>query len=192
MRARLAGRLGSVAAVAAALTFAVLALALGVAPVAASCALPPGEQGPRWEDAEIAIVGTVRAVADHDRVATVVVEEIWRGPDLPAEVTIRGGFATGDAFTSGDRMFQVGTRYVFDVVRDEASGDLQDNACSLTAPWSAEMAALRPADARSVAVEASSVADTPDLTGWLGILGVVGVVAVVLLLAAVGIRRLDV
>jgi hypothetical protein len=159
-------------------------------PVIASCALPPGEVGPRWSDADIVILGTVRAVADQDRIATVVVEEIWRGPDLPPEVTVRGGFGTGATFTSGDRTFETDVRYLFDL--RESEGSLQDNACSLTAPWSADLAALRPADARLVGTRPSSDANAIDLAGPLGILVIVGAVALTLLGLALGIRRLDV
>jgi hypothetical protein len=160
-------------------------------PAIASCALPPGEVGPRWSDAETVILGTVRAVADHDRVATVVVEEIWRGPDMPPVVTVRGGFATGDSFTSGDRTFDSGVRYLFDLDRDQ-DGNLQDNACSLTTPWSAELVALRPADARSVAIDAAPATDATGVDGPIGIVLAVGLVALILLGAAFGIRRLDV
>jgi hypothetical protein len=158
-------------------------------PAMASCALPPGEVGPRWADAEIVILGTVLAVADHDRIATVVVEEIWRGPDVPPEVIVRGGYGNGDSFTSGDRTFESGVRYLFDLRQSE--GALQDNACSLTAPWSAELAALRPADARLVATQSSPEANAMDLGGPVAILVIVGVVALILVGVGFGIRKLD-
>jgi len=171
--------------------FSLLVLLSRAGPAAASCALPPGDEGPRWADSEIVILGTVRAVADHKRVATVVVEEIWRGPDMPSEVTVHGGFATGDSFTSGDRTFDSGVRYLFDLDGDQ-DGNLQDNACSLTTPWSAELVALRPADARSVAIDAAPATDATGLDGPIGIVLAVGLVALILLGAAFGIRRLDV
>ena len=190
VRSRVNWRLrGTAAGAAAGSILGLLILMSWTGPVVASCALPPGEVGPRWSDAEIVILGTVRAVADQDRIATVVVEEIWRGPDLPPEVTVRGGFGTGDAFTSGDRTFEPGVRYLFDL--RESEGSLQDNACSLTARWSAELAAFRPADARLVATQPRSDANAVDLAVPLGIIVVVGAVALILLGLALGIRRLD-
>ena len=180
----------SIAAAAAGSMLGLLFLVSVATPALASCALPPGEVGPRWSEAEIVILGTVRDVADQDRIATVVVEEIWRGPAMPREVTVRGGFATGDSFTSGDRTFRSGVRYLFDLRQSE--GNLQDNACSLTAPWSAELAVHRPEDARVVAAKTSTHRNAFDLAGPVGIVVVVGLVALVLLGAAFGIRRLDI
>lgn len=170
---------------------AAVALLASAGATGASCVLPPGDVAPGWDDAELVIVGVVGRTEDHDRTASVAIDEIWRGPDLPAQVIVHGGFETGEAFTSGDRTFDVGVRYVFDLVRDE-DGRLQDNACSLTSPWSAELAALRPAGARPALGGASSVVTAPDGGGPIGIIGAVALVAVVLLAAGFAIRRLDV
>jgi hypothetical protein len=119
-----------------------LALAAILAPgrVAASCAdFPPLEQ--HLARAGVVFVGTVVAVADEKRTATVAVEEIWRGPALPAEVPVHGTFEP-DAFTSVDRTFEAGTRYLFAPAL--ADGRLQDDSCTATRPWTDELADLRP------------------------------------------------
>lgn len=174
----------------AAIFLAVAAVAIGAVPVSASCALPPGAPEPRLQDAEILIVGTVRAVRDGDRVATVTVDEIWRAPDLPAEVVIEGGFATGDTFTSGDRIFEAGVRYLFDLTIDE-TGNLQDGACTQTRVWSPELAAFRPADARGPLVAEPEPAAVVGLGGWPGILATVSIVALLLIGIGVVVRRAD-
>lgn len=109
--------------------------------VAASCAgFPPLEE--HLAQADVVFVGTVVSLADEQRTALVEVEEIWRGPELPAEVTVHGGFP-GQGFSSVDRSFETGARYLFAPSFDE--GRLEDNACTATQIWSDELAALRPA-----------------------------------------------
>ena len=119
-----------------------LAVAALVAPahVAASCAdFPPLDE--HLARAGVVFVGTVMAVADEKRTATVAVEEIWRGPNLPAEVTVHGSFEP-EAFTSVDRTFEAGTRYLFGPA--VADGRLQDDSCTATRPWTDELVDLRP------------------------------------------------
>jgi hypothetical protein len=111
----------------------------------ASCIMPP----PLAESirlAEVVIVGTVGATENRARWATINVEEIWKGPDLPPTVIVRAGPA-GDTFSSIDRTFDAGVRYLFLLGRDEQGG-FTDNACSQTTPWEVGLAALRPADFR--------------------------------------------
>lgn len=128
-----------------------LGIGIGLVPgsAAGSCAeFPPLEE--HLAQAEVVFVGTVTAVTDEQRTGLVEVEEIWRGPALPAEVTIHGGFEDL-GFTSADRSFEVGTRYLFAASFDD--GGLQDNACTATRPWTDELSRLRPATASSPAVE---------------------------------------
>ena len=130
-----------------------LALSLGAAfgllaaPSAtlASCAMIPEVQD-AVKTADILFVGTVVETSNGDRWATVAVKEIWRGPDQPARVVIRGG-PDGNAATSVDRAFRVGVDYLFFPRID--SGVLTDNACSNTTEWRGELAGLRPGDARA-------------------------------------------
>ena len=119
-------------------------LAASAAPVLADCMMPPPvEQA--VQRAEIAFVGTVMSVANGGRWATVAVEEVWVGPDLPPLITVRGG-PEGNSATSIDRSFTAGTRYLF--MPFSAEGTLQDNSCSSTTEFVAEHAKLRPANAR--------------------------------------------
>lgn len=125
------------------LTAAALGAGIWLIPAtaAASCAqFPPLEE--HLARADVVFVGTVVSVTDEQRTALVQVEEIWRGSQLPAEVTVHGGFDPG-AFTSVDRGFEAGARYLF--APSIAEGRLQDSSCSATQLWSDELADLRPA-----------------------------------------------
>jgi hypothetical protein len=122
---------------------AILGLAFALVPgsAAASCAeFPPLEA--HLAQAEVVFVGTVSAVTDEQRTALIDVEEVWRETDLPAQVTVHGGLEDL-AFTSVDRTFETGTRYLFAASLNE--GRLEDNACSATQAWTDDLAELRPA-----------------------------------------------
>ena len=151
---------------------ALIAMLATPAPSLASCAVMPDVKLAATA-AEIAFVGTVTATANRDTWATVSVEEVWRGPDQPAQVVIKGG-PEGNAATSVDRTFQVGVKYLFFPYTDGAAG-LADNSCTSTTAWAAELAALRPADARVLA------GGTPTATGFdfNGVLGPIVVAVVV-------------
>jgi hypothetical protein len=114
-------------------------------PVAASCIAPPPIEE-AVESAEMVFIGTVRDVANHNRTAGVEVQEIWRGPDLPARVIVHGGPEDPNLITSVDRTFAAGTTYLF--VLSAVGRPLQDSGCSSTVEWNAGLGALRPADAR--------------------------------------------
>jgi hypothetical protein len=108
--------------------------------VAASCAeFPP--IGQHLDQAEVVLVGTVIAVTNEERTALVAVEEIWRGPELPAEVRVYGALEDL-GFTSGDRYFEAGVRYL--LAPSFSDGRLEDNACTATRQWSEDLAAYRP------------------------------------------------
>lgn len=111
--------------------------------------------GEAAQTAEIVFVGTVVATTNQNCWANVQVEEVWRGPDQPAAVVVRGGGADPNMMSSVDRAFETGVKYVFFPYADEQGG-LADNSCTSTTQWSAEMLALRPADPRApIAAEAS-------------------------------------
>lgn len=119
-------------------------LLVSAAPVLGDCMMPPPvEQA--VQRAEIAFVGTVTGVANSGRWATVAVEEVWVGPDLPPVISVRGG-PEGNSATSVDRSFTAGTRYLF--MPFIAEGILQDNSCSSTSIWVPSHAEIRPANAR--------------------------------------------
>lgn len=158
-------------------------------PVDARCAPPPTiHEAIRAGD--VVVVGTVTAVAQEGRLATVTVEEIWGGRMLPATVAVRGG--PGDGPTSVDRTFVAGTRYLFTLGFD-ADGQLTDSACSSTIEWGPKLEALRPAGAQLP--EAAGALDaavgsgaTFDPSGLVVPAGVALLVAVALLIAGLVAR----
>jgi hypothetical protein len=114
---------------------------------AASCAEPPPPVQ-ALEAAELVFVGTVVDLRNEQRTATVAVEEIWKGPAVPATVTVSGAQEPG-VFTSVDRTFALGTTYVFILPTARThpeTGAFVDNACSPTRRLDAELAALAPAE----------------------------------------------
>lgn len=133
--------------------------------------------------ADIVFVGTVSATAENNSWATVSIEEVWKGPDLPAVFQVRGGEG-GNVATSVDREFKAGTRYLF-VPYEMQDGFASDNSCSATQEWDAALVGLRPADARGP-IGGTPPAPAPfDLAGALAPIGVAALVAGVLL--AVGL-----
>ena len=119
-----------------------LGVGVGLVPrmALASCPeFPPLDE--HVAQAEVVFVGTVTAVTDEKRTALIEVEEIWRGPELPGQVTIHGGFEEL-GFTSADRYFEEGTRYLF--APSFADGRLEDSSCTATRAWSDELEQLRP------------------------------------------------
>ncbi|MBF8290192.1 MAG: hypothetical protein HW391_1160 [Chloroflexi bacterium] len=142
---------------------------------AASCLIPPaGDLG--WQAADVVFVGTVTGVANGARWATVRVEEVWKGPDQPVDVVVRGG-PEGNTATSVDRTYNVGTRYLFAVSMED--GTLADNSCSPTTQADAiDLAALRPAEVRqpigAAPTPASGGLDLSGLAGPVLIVGIVG------------------
>ena len=125
--------------------FVALALLSLPAAAAARC-VEPAPIAQAVQTADVVLVGTVTAIEQGGRLATVTVTEVWRGPDQPAIVKVRGGPADGP--TSVDRTFEVGARYLFTLIL-AANGGLGDNACSSTTTWEPGHAAIRPADIRT-------------------------------------------
>jgi len=142
-----------------------------------------------WKTADVVLVGTVTSVANNDRWAQVAVEEIWRGPDQPAEVVVKGGGADPGMMTSVDRTYVAGVRYLFTLT--VAGEDLTDNACSgTTEAESADIDRIRPADARLVSTP-GAVDDGPDLGGLAGPLVLVAAIGGLLLATVLLARRRD-
>jgi hypothetical protein len=101
---------------------------------------PPIEEAVRTS--ELVFVGTVTALGNGGRSATVQVEEVWRGAEIPATVTVFGGTDPAQP-AEDDRTFETGVRYVFFPV--EWEGRLVDHICTATTPWVDDLAAVRPA-----------------------------------------------
>lgn len=174
MRATRAFRVLRVAA-----SVAALAFVLTPSAVLADCMMPPPVQEAA-QSADIVFVGTVSETSNRNSWANVAVEEIWRGPDLPAQVIVKGG-PDGNAATSVDRSYAVGVKYLFFPYAGE-DGALADNSCTNTVEWSADLAQLRPADARQpLGVETAE--EGFDLGGVIAPLGVAVLVGGVLLVA---------
>lgn len=158
---------------------ATMALLVGPMPAAASCAGPiPMAEALRKADS--VFTGSVVGTANTGRTATVAVDEVWRGPDLPARVVVQGG-PDGNVATSIDRTWEAGGRYlVFAAIVDS---QLTDNACSSTQIWSDELEALQPSDARPPSDSGPS-GTSGGLTGpWLAIVGAVAAIGAVSFLA---------
>ena len=157
-----------------------LAALLVAAPGAAlaDCAMPP-PLGEAVLKADIVFVGTVTSAVNNRRWAEVAVQEVWRGPDQPATVVVRGG-PEGNTMTSVDRSFEVGRTYLFVPYVDPDTNALTDNSCTSTTEFTDDTAKQRPADARQP-LGAQPTAPTGFDVGSLAPLALVGVVFLVLL-----------
>jgi hypothetical protein len=126
---------------------------------AASCIQPP-PLDEAMASADVVFVGTVTGVANHDRTATVLVHEVWKGPDMASTVRVLGGPEDENTGSSVDRMYTAGTRYLF-VVQIE-QGRLSDSACSSTQEMTPDLAVARPAVVRTPIGEQPSPTPAPD------------------------------
>lgn len=115
--------------------------------------------------ADLVFVGSVSAVGNEGRSATVDVSEVWRG-DVPATVLVNGG-ADPTNLAEDDRTFTVGTTYLFipPDLSGLAGGVVIDNVCSSTVPWTADLAAFRPSN---VGTPRPLAGERPALFAFLG------------------------
>ncbi len=156
----------------------------------ASCAEPiPLQQS--LDEAAAVFVGTVTGLDFQDRVATVAVDEVWKG-EVGASVTVSGGGeisfleqarAEGqEAFTSVDRTYAAGERYLF-VPYAVEQGAYMDNQCSNTQVYGSALDEFRPADARIVEPPTSGGGGSDGLWFGLAAAGAVAAGAAIWLLA---------
>jgi hypothetical protein len=156
-------------------------------PARASCVEPiPIAQA--LDEARTVFVGTVTDLQYGGRVATFIVDDVWKG-DVSGSVVVNGGpglseleaaNAQGqDVVTSVDRTYETGGRYL--VVSHGNDGDvLLDNACSITQPFSSDLDQYRPESAAAPPGAATRVVTDDGLSvfGWTGLIvltaGVVG------------------
>ncbi len=82
----------------------------------------------------VVFTGTVVSVAAGDRVATVLVDEVWKGSALPEQVEVRGGPGDPQSITSVDRSFVKGDKYLFVPINE--APPFEDNACTATQEYS--------------------------------------------------------
>ncbi|GAC1684160.1 MAG: hypothetical protein PVS2B1_03440 [Candidatus Dormibacteraceae bacterium] len=159
---------------------------IGTAGAAASCVMPrPLPEA--VASAPLVFVGPVVSTSDGDRVAHVKVESIWKGPGLPAHVDVHGSPVSGFGTASSvDRRYRAGERDLFVLLSDQPP--YQDNSCSATQPYTAQVAALAPADAKAPAPP-TAVEQIQNFAGqyWLPIAIALVVIAVA---AFAGMRRL--
>jgi hypothetical protein len=171
---------------------AALAIVLSTSPAVASCKGPtPLPQA--IAEAPVAFVGTVTATSNADRTAEVRVEEVWKGTSLPRVVEVQGSPVRGsNVFTSVDRRFRPGQRYLF--VPRRNGPILEDNNCSPTAVYDPVVAVLRPASARPPAAPPQPAmhpathpsATDPGMRSW--VLGAAGVALVLGIVSAFALR----
>jgi hypothetical protein len=137
--------------------------ALVSSPVTADCQ-PVGAPEEVLPTAPVAFVGTVTAL--DPGVAHFTVLEVWKG-DVAEAVDVnglwmphpRGPGPAGPA--EDDRPWALGGTYL--VIPQIDDGALLDHICTATVEWSAELAALRPADAvvHAAGEEASAAFEIP-------------------------------
>jgi hypothetical protein len=127
MRLSLTARLVAIR-VLTALFLAAAMIPLDATSALASCAEPPDLET-AFADADVVFIGVVVELSNKDRTAVMEVEQVWKGPDLPEVVTVRGGPEDPNVITSVDRTFERGTYVVFPV---NSAPPFEDNACTLT------------------------------------------------------------
>lgn len=113
-------------------------------------------------------VGTVFAVENYRRWATVDVEEIWHGTVDTDRVIVKGGPRDpvgGDhVATTIDRSYRVGKTYLFVVYTGNGSV-FKDNICSSTAVFGPELERFRPASATINPAPAPTPTSAPTPSG---------------------------
>lgn len=154
-------------------------------PAWASCA-PRLTVSDAITQSDLVVVGTVTSTRSRNRIATVAVDEVWKG-DVGSTVEVVGGPQSDNSGSSVDRTYEVGVRYLIVAYEPEAhgypnvfGGRYEDNNCSVTQPWTDTLAVFRPSSARvSVPPPVSSpTAPTGDkqsdnsITVWLVVGGV--------------------
>ncbi len=132
-------------------------------PIVVDCVQPlPLEKA--VASADLVFVGTVTAVDNGGRMATVTVTELWKG-DVPTPVILNGGQNPATQ-SPDDRVFDVGATYLF--VPTMVNGALVDSACSPTVPWSDDLARLRPQSIGQPLRTAPASPGPLAFLGWLG------------------------
>lgn len=155
----------------------------------ASCVAPPPFPE-AIRDAPAVFVGVVVDVEDEDRTATVEIQDVWKGADIPPEVGVRGGLAEGNGFTSVDRTFELSREYLF--VPYERNGSMfRDNACTRTTRFRPELNRFRPGGAGEPSPTPSVDTPSPNLDEENGLpwLPVGAVLVVSALIVFVLLRR---
>ena len=109
-------------------------------PALASCAERPDLET-AFADAKVVFIGVVVELSNHNRTAIMEVEQVWKGPELPEMVTVRGGPEDPNSLTSVDRAFERGTYVVFPL---NSAPPFEDNACTLTQRTTSALDVINP------------------------------------------------
>ena len=155
----------------------------------ASCAVTP-QLATAIGNAPAVFVGTVTSVDHAGRVATVHVQDIWKGR-VAADVQVVGTPDLNAGATSVDRYYSVGQKYLF--IPFAGGGDaFQDNNCTLTQAYSASLATFRPSDAvgpppAPLGPEAAAPTPVPESTSWPLFVG--GGLIILIMLMLLGIAQ---
>jgi len=117
-------------------------------PITAEASCAGGGASPQQaiQSAPTAFVGTVTDLSSGGRVATVRVDDIWRGNNIPSSVEVVGSPDLNAAATSVDRMYVAGAQYLF-VPDGGGPQSFTDNSCTATQLFTSGLSALRPASA---------------------------------------------
>lgn len=159
---------------------------------AASC--PPAvDVATALGEATSVFVGEVASVEDQDRVATMDVLSVWKGPDLPEQVEVRGAPAVGSPVGPDDRRFTVGKTYL--VIPENTRRPFLASNCSAISAFSDTGVAIPAGYQEAVGATTGRAPVTPvpesETAGSgvpLGLLAIVGAVPVAVG-AAVLVRR---
>lgn len=178
------------------LLVALFAFALGGAGGAqASCgaAGSPSTLGDQLGAAHVLFVGSVIYTSNGNRTARVKVESIWKGPTLPAYVDVHGeapGCGPGCG-SSMDHSYSSGQRYLFAPLNDNPPFQDYGECGGLTQPYSANLAAYAPTNARApyLATPTDQVQNVVGQYWWPVTIVAVILVAVVAILRLRGRKR---
>ena len=134
-----------------------ITLLLVIASPAPASGAPPMPLTDAIGSSDLVLVGTVTSARSNNRIATVAVEDLWKG-ESDAVIEVAGGPDAANRATSVDRTYTVGTRYLFFIFEPVAHGSpgtfgarYEDNNCTDTRPYTADLDSLRPVSARRVA-----------------------------------------
>lgn len=129
---------------------AVLLVASGSAPAGAQADLgcaPDVDIRTRIAETPTVFIGTVRALDNKGRTATVDVIRVWKGSPVPKRVQVTGTIATqSKVVTALDRLYALDRTYLF-LPTSGSTPRFAENRCSATQQLTPQLAAAEPDDA---------------------------------------------